>query len=168
MDIKSAKIKRWEVSSCYILWLSVPVRSVGNVRAVSGDNVTMLQYSSTPHIIPTLHVLKLTHPQITSSEHRLGFVTTDTSREKEGKMYIQGFPFEKVGFSPLFWRLLWYSEAVFSVNTFSRVGAFRWAQPDVAVALAQPDIAVALVQPDVAVALAQPDVAVALAQSDIH
>lgn len=48
----------------------------------------MLQYSSTPHIIPTLHVLKLTHPQITSSEHRLGFVTTDTSREKEGKMYL--------------------------------------------------------------------------------
>ena len=73
VDIKSVKIKRWEVSSCYMLWLSVPVRSVGNVRAVSGDNVTMLQYSSTPHIIPTLHVLKLTHPQITSSGAQAGF-----------------------------------------------------------------------------------------------
>ena len=74
VDIKSVKIKRWEVSSCYILRPSVSVRDVGNVRAVSGeDNVTMLQYSNTPHIIPTLHVLKLTHPQITSSGAQAGF-----------------------------------------------------------------------------------------------
>ena len=49
VDIKSVKIKRWEVSSCYMLWLSVPVRSVGNVRAVSGGqcyNVTILEHTS--------------------------------------------------------------------------------------------------------------------------
>ena len=33
----------------------------------------MLQHSSTPHIIPTLHVLKLTHPQITSFGAQAGF-----------------------------------------------------------------------------------------------